>query len=693
MLSELHEVAGSLDRFGLTTPEVHPWVKPLSKGSFLIANLDRAGTVRAVEIRSDSDATGIPKIQKDNQNAFPTFKLACPLFEIGADAAVRTALKGKNLANGERASLAREAIAQAPLASVEKNAKRLGQVVKFASELHGLLNHVLPESSALARLMDVLLKCDFDSHSFLRALADGVLAALERGEDAKTAELVLIGEVKKNGKLDDEDLPLVFDVFREPGDDFVRVAHAKTGIFYSKALLQRDRSEPDGVCAITGEFTALERGNLPSPRLPALADTILFSANPDIPCLQRYELIGAGAFPIGQQVAQKLNSTALWITATERKAKTWSLVPRSDDSGRDLVLAYLDLHPDLNADLAELLSDSDIVEREGVFESKAASVLKAIDELQGKLATAAVLHTLVLRRISKGQVQVEVSRQYQVDRIREALLQWTEAAANAPPLSLLVPAGKGNRARLISPRVLFPGEIVEGTKWTWIRGGTERQSTTGLSLASVYDLYLGEGSISTAAASSVLERVLRGCTPLLLLTGDQLTRFGRSVRELKVPARYDAVTAVSLLGIALFKLGRKKESYMKETAFLLGRMLALSDVLHAQYCRAVRGGDLPPQLLGNQHYSMAAERPHRAFAVLGERLRVYRAWAQTARDGGELQAAVRIARWAVKEMGAVADELHGKLPDRGLKDFEKAEMMLGYLARGAKETEDTNDEQ
>lgn len=691
MLSELNELARSLDRFGLTTPAIHPWVKPLGKGPFLTANLDQTGSVRFLEIRSDLDAPGIPKIQKDNQNAFPTFKLAFPLFEIGADAVLRTALKEKGLSDAARASLIREAAAPAPLAFVEKNAKRLRQVLKFAQEIRGSFNGLLLESPALARLFEVLLKCDFEPQRFLRDIADGVLAALERGQEAKTAEIVLIGSLKKSREVDAGELPLVFDVFRESGDDFVRVAHAKTAGSYSQALLQRELGEPDGVCAITGELTVLERGNLPSPRLPALADTILFSANSDIPCLQRYGLIGSEMFPIGRQTAQKLNSTALWITAPDRKGKTWSLIPRSDDAGRDLILAYVDLMPDLDAELAELLSDSDSVEREGVFESKAASVLRAIDEMQGKLATEAVLHTLLLRRISKGQVQVEATSQYRLTRIREALPEWAEASGNVPRLSLIVPTGKGKPTRLISPRVLFPGEVLEGTKWIWIRGGAERYPTTGFSLNSVYDLYLGEPFVSAAAATALLGHILQKCTSLLLLVGDQLTRSGPSVRDVSVPGRYGAVTAITLLGIALHKLDRKKEFYMKETAFFLGRMLALSDSLHAQYCQAVRKGDLPPQLLGNQHYPMALERPNRAFAVLGERLRVYQAWAQTAKADGESHAPARIAKWAVREMGTVANELRGKIPERGLKDVEKAEMMLGYLARSAKETGDTNE--
>ena len=130
---------------------------------------------------------------------------------------------------------------------------------------------------------------------------------------------------------------------------------------------------------------------------------------------------------------------------------------------------------------------------------------------------------------------------------------------------------------------------------------------------------------------------------------------------------------------------------MSETAFLLGRLLSLSDVLHAKYCKVVRGGQLPPQLLGNQHYAMAVDRPDRALGLLGQRLRIYRAWAETANTTEENGIHVGIARWALKQMGSVTSGLHGKVPQRGLNDTEKAEMLLGYLAREKKEEKENNE--
>ena len=207
-------------------------------------------------------------------------------------------------------------------------------------------------------------------------------------------------------------------------------------------------------------------------------------------------------------------------------------------------------------------------------------------------------------------MQVELTRQFSVERLAGALREWAAAAANVPPFSLMVPTGKGQPPQLIEPRALFPAEVIEATKWIWIRGGAERQPAAGVPLSAVGQFVPRlKAPASETAAHTIIGDLLQKSIPLLLFTGDQLTRSGKTVQKLNVPSRYSAVDAFALLGVALYKLNRKKETYMSQSAFQLGRMLSLADTLHAQYCQAVRGGDLPPQLLGNQHHSMATENP------------------------------------------------------------------------------------
>jgi hypothetical protein len=107
--------------------------------------------------------------------------------------------------------------------------------------------------------------------------------------------------------------------------------------------------------------------------------------------------------------------------------------------------------------------------------------------------------------------------------------------------------------------------------------------------------------------------------------------------------------------------------------------LSLADLLHLQYCEVKRDKDVPPQLLGNQHLAVAALNPVEAVSLLGDRLRIYKAWADTDQRG---EAA--LAKWAVGRMGEVALGLTGRLPERAMTDVEKAELLLGYLAREPK---------
>ena len=115
---------------------------------------------------------------------------------------------------------------------------------------------------------------------------------------------------------------------------------------------------------------------------------------------------------------------------------------------------------------------------------------------------------------------------------------------------------------------------------------------------------------------------------------------------------------------------------MHSAPFMVGRMLALADTLHKEYCRHVRKKEVPPQLIGNALMSTAVDNPERGLARLRERLMIYQAWA-TKVQGDEY----RLAKWTLGQMGLVSRELARlALPDR-TDDADKAQMLLGYLAR------------
>ena len=134
---------------------------------------------------------------------------------------------------------------------------------------------------------------------------------------------------------------------------------------------------------------------------------------------------------------------------------------------------------------------------------------------------------------------------------------------------------------------------------------------------------------------------------------------------------------------------------MNDTAFKLGQLLAAVDVVHAGYCADVRGGDVPPSLLGNQVFTMAQTAPAKALAILCRRWKPYDGWAKKAtRDRARADKLIaskvkaeeqrgwdiKIALKQAREVTTLAQDLRGALPDRTVDDSFRAELLLGYIA-------------
>jgi len=201
---------------------------------------------------------------------------------------------------------------------------------------------------------------------------------------------------------------------------------------------------------------------------------------------------------------------------------------------------------------------------------------------------------------------------------------------------------------------------------------------------------------------SLLEKLLQRITPLILGVGQADHENWRSDKNRKVfnvEARRTVLRTFAVLAILLFKLGRKKEEYMNEAAFGVGQLLSLADTLHKDYCIAVRGGSLPPSLIGNSMMAKALDNPCLAVADLADRMRIYMGWAKTAEEPGERdekgeekRIAVREARKTLRLYKPIADRLHVcGLPEK-CDDVMRAEVLLGYLANTKEEKKESGDE-
>ena len=145
-----------------------------------------------------------------------------------------------------------------------------------------------------------------------------------------------------------------------------------------------------------------------------------------------------------------------------------------------------------------------------------------------------------------------------------------------------------------------------------------------------------------------------------------------------------AIILPSLLGLLLLKLNITKEEYMKSPPYLVGRLLSLADQLHYHYCQHVRGGSIPPQLMGNALMSTALEEPVKALALYGNRILPYQAWAKTV--SGD---AAKLARDFLSELGKVCAEVSLSEISERCTDAGKAQMLIGYLAKPEKSDSET----
>jgi hypothetical protein len=281
----------------------------------------------------------------------------------------------------------------------------------------------------------------------------------------------------------------------------------------------------------------------------------------------------------------------------------------------------------------------------------------------------------VLNKIDPGRVQLELSAEFTAEQAIRGAAEWTRGAANRPQMPLsdngFVPS---------------PDEVMRCLQMMWERGGASYSNAPGCRLADVYSVLIAGRLAAEGSARALLSLTLQRTTVLLIAVGHAAHRGGREAwKSISREAGKNPVIAASLLGITLSKLGHRKEIYMQEAAFQVGRFLSLADTLHAEYSKAVRD-DIPPQLVGNALIPTAISDPNKGLARMLQRIRVYQAWARGKKGTG-------LARWSCAEMGRIADDLAGKLRSGRLNEPQQAQLLLGYLARAERKKEEKESEE
>ncbi|MBA3727212.1 MAG: hypothetical protein H0W86_12425, partial [Armatimonadetes bacterium] len=420
--------------------------------------------------------------------------------------------------------------------------------------------------------------------------------------------------------------------------------------------------------------------SFPSVRLPVLGNVILRSMSSESPCQRRYGFADSQSCRVGQVSRQDMKNALEWIGHPDRREKTWCDVS-SLNSVSGLLFAYPSQKPEVAPELAGLIVglDNETDPDGAKFEACSARVTTSLTTLSHE-APSTEVRVFVLTKPDGFRTKVLSSGRYSVERLLTSAKEWKACCRNIP--SILIRqfgAKKGDKPYWAEPFIPYPAEVVSCLNTAWERSGTHAEQVPGFGIGDGLGLLLEEGVVLKAIATRAIRTLITNSLTLVLALG-QAHRQGL-VHPLGKKYGKQSLLLPSIFGLLLAKLDRLKGEFMKGPPFLVGRLLSLADQLHVQYCHGVRKGQVPPQLVGNALMATALEQPTKAVAMLSQRILPYQAWARTVQGGDE----VRLAKYFLGELGRVSAEMKDIVLPSTCGDAEKAEMLLGYLARSEKE--------
>lgn len=704
MLNEGYALYKSLERCGIVPPQRHPDIKKMGKKNGLIVGINDEGKVASVEFRNSIEMSKLWTIRDGNKNSFPGMTLSLGLLNLDAysekeiipiaDINDITNLKRIWLDYGLNLKLKQRN---------EKNFKQpmiadWKSVIEKLQERKSDIENIEKEAIAYKTLLERMLKNNYEDsdRDIASDIAVNIFVNLEKG-------LLRFEDIKDFLVTEEPGSFIFFDIYEYEQYE-TRVAGSRIERYISNCLLQQANNTESSfdnkeyqTSALTGKHNSTIGDKFPNPNLNFIGITNLFGVDKNTPCLKRYGKISTKIFPVDKDEANAIQDSLVWITDEERRGKTWYPLEKNE-----FLIVYLDSKPDINVNKAHLLGG--VTKNEFSESSYEAISSVAIAALKGNNLINAndIIRLFALRKADLGRTQVSLQRIYTKSDLVKADENWREAAKNFPIISLpffrkeieRITAKQENIAAIIktflddeksilinlAPNCPFPVDLVRLTQKQWIRGGEDFSSVAGCSLGDIYDVFFAIDNEKNHLVENLLSKTLQCTQSLLIGLGDADHK--KEITGFNAQARFAMLRTVSAFAIYLYKLGIKKENYMKDTFFYIGRFLSLLDTLHFEYCKNVRGGSIPPQLLGNAHLQIALDNPISAIDMLSRRINIYQAW--TKKEQGEQ---VRLARWAVGELGKVSDLIAETNLPASTTDAERAQILLGYLSRSESKTE------
>jgi hypothetical protein len=722
MLNELSQVVESLDRLGVAAPPRHPRINPMGKNrDLLVVCLASDGKATRVEVLAGDVATNLHRVEHGSAgSSFPGFNVPTPLrcLHEAPEDKLRPVVEHLLTVNNKKDASAHDlSVAVAALFSVSKArdfaASQQKQFQRSCSELVDELREKMAGAPAGLANFLTLLALIAESKPALDSFASSLAELLAAGgPDGSRGQLLLFQDVlfgaldwkkrlapiaspdywKGKAKQDkNTNQPIYLDL-ANPDARFKRVAHRETSAMINDTLVTVDTSAgaaaPDGgstgTDAFTGRAAPLQEKFPVGPKLAELGNLKLFSVNTnEIQALRRYKLEGSQSFPVAAALVQKMSDALLQLASEEKRGISCRAIPSSQPDKRDLLVTYIEGEPEFGEQMAEMFGGEAAAFSDADFAAVAQPV---IEMLEGKAATNPNLNVRLLAfcPIDKAKKQISLNRLFRVTDVIQAAKDWQAGSRNVPRVSVWFYDKPAKQSVFRSRTTPSPLELATTANRVWssdAKGGFASSFQRAMSAADAYEVFMEDSPLSRQKAERALSLLVQRMSAVLAALG--AVRTTGQWASLSDSVRWHSLKTIALFGILLRQVGQHQQSFMQEPITQIGRLLALADSLHQQYCKHVRKSETPSQLIGNALFNTALEQPVFALARLAERLTPYQAWARTFQSG-DPTAGVGLVKYFLGEIAACTAAIRiDELPDR-MSDADKAKLLLGYLADHSK---------
>lgn len=747
MLNELHQVVIAMEKRGVPLVVPHSALDPMGKSRLLLIEVDAQAVPQRLRVLPDVEAGKLLRIAHDSEgSSFPGFNLPLPLRTVPetveltslgslVEAQRRKDASGVILAEAAMALFLHTTPAvftSAQAAQFRRSAQELVRWLRADFDGSGL------ELENFRKLLDIVATAKLELSVFAERLATSICQS-QSGSSREVWVLfseMLFGKthlpkckdpVGSDGywrakKAADEkwQVPVFLDIV-EQNVHALPVADPRTGRLINDYLLANQpppyaaTSRPNAAPSLSRKKIAMKTPipardaysgqecaiaeKFPEPKLALLGNTKLFSNNTsEAGCFFRYGLGDANTFKVSAQLVQKM-AGAIFTLAGDDLAltalggrpsvgRTCRGIPSGRKKKQDLLIAYLEDEPDaldpyvdLFGSTAETLDAPDF----------AATAKPVLDALAGKVAANPnqLIRLITIAPIDKANSQVSINRSFTVQEVMEAAEAWQTGAANCPPVTLPFFDKQTKKVVWKSRTVPSPLETASLLNRVWASssdGGFRSDFQRIISVSDAYDVFLAQLPLREAKTRFALQTLLARMRAVFAAAGR--LKATSNFKELNEPAPWQVLKAVALAGVFLHQLNQQHEVFMKDSTYQVGRLLALADSLHFQYCKWVRTSaekrkqgkvDAPGELIGNAVFNFALDQPVSALARLADRIRPYRGWADTysGEDSG-------LVHWFIRQMAECERQIDiVELPPR-MQDIHKAQLLLGYLADNPK---------